>query len=142
MAAPEKLSQASFAGGTFDDKAPEELVKSMMRYAGSYELEHDFKRPSPRMCQGGPRASAFSAETPSRRTSSARMLYKLFQDKCVAQHLAAQSFRTYGVFPDLLPQPARQPSVPACGPRASAGAAAGVYVVVAHGVPGKQGGAP
>ena len=52
------------------------------------------------MCQNGPRVAAVFPDAPSRFTSSARMLYKVFQDEWMAGHLAARAFRLYGLFPD------------------------------------------
>ena len=70
-----------------------------MRYAGSYELEHGFKRSASRMSQKGPGATAFFPDAPSCCASSAWMLYKMLQDTWAAEHPAAQSFRMYGSAP-------------------------------------------
>lgn len=94
------LFHSSFAGCTFQDKAPGELVENMMRYRGSYELEHGFKRSSSRMCHGGPGVEVFFRDTPSRCATSAWMLREMFQDRWVDRRLAAQSFRTYRLPPD------------------------------------------
>ena len=66
----------------------------MTRYAGSYELEPCFKRSSPRL------AAAFSAYTPACCSSSVWVPYELLSGRWVVRHLAMQSFRMCGVFPD------------------------------------------
>ena len=48
-----KLFQSRFGGLTLDAQAPEELVEDMMRYAGSYELDHGFELSSSRLRRGG-----------------------------------------------------------------------------------------
>ena len=93
------LFQSSSAGCSFEEKASEELVDHMRRYARSYELEHGCKRSPSRLRQWGPRATAFFAYTPSCCASSAWMLYKLFQDKWAVRYSAAQPSRMFGVSP-------------------------------------------
>ena len=74
-------------------------METTVRYAGSYEFEHGLERPSSRMRQEGPRATAFFPDAPSCCTSAARMLYKMFQGKWMVRRLAAQSSRMYGLPP-------------------------------------------
>ena len=71
-----------------------------MRRVGSNELERGYKRSSSRLRKGGPSVSAFFPDAPSRRASSAWMLYRMFQDRWMVRHLALQSLRMYGLFPD------------------------------------------
>ena len=94
-----KLFQPGLGGYTFGEHASDECVEKMMRYAGSFESGHGFKRPPSRMCQKGPGATVCLPDTPSRCASSAWMRRKIFQDEWMARSLLAQSFRTCGLFP-------------------------------------------
>ena len=68
----------------------------MKRYTGSYELEHGFKRPSSRLRQRWPGASAFFPDTLSPYAAPAWMSHKMFHDTWMARNLVAQSFWMHG----------------------------------------------
>ena len=64
--APRKLIKLRFAECAVDPDATEEPAPNMTGYSLSCELERRFKRSSPRLCVGGPRAFFFFPEVPSR----------------------------------------------------------------------------
>ena len=89
-----ELSQSQYGECAFEDKASEESVGNMMRYAGKYGL-----RDRRRGCANeGPRATAFFPDTPSRCAAPEWKLYKVFPRKRMVRPLAAQSLRIYGLF--------------------------------------------
>ena len=94
-----KLFKSRPAERTFDEKASEELAPNVTGRSVIYELERGFKRPSTRLRRDGQRAPVFFPYGPARCTSPARLLYKMFQEKGAARHLAAQCFRVCGSFP-------------------------------------------
>ena len=89
-----------FVDGPSGPDAAAELVSNMIRYSASYELGRGFKWRVSCLSVGGPGATLFFPDAPSRCVSPAWLPFEMFRNRLAPRRVAPQTFRITESRPD------------------------------------------